>query len=109
MGRVAFAFAPRNEYGVLDHYVTLPSGETVYNPMRVIADGSGCEVVFTLRRQAGMTDEDFARDADAVATDLATLKQVLESRWWRRFGKSPCMSAGRRRRSPGRAGASGSA
>jgi hypothetical protein len=44
-GRVGLAFAPRNEYGVLDHDVTLPSGETIYNPMRVIPDGSGCEVV----------------------------------------------------------------
>jgi hypothetical protein len=51
MGRITFVFAPRNEYGVLDHDVTLPSGEIVYNPMRVIVDGPGCEVVFTLRRQ----------------------------------------------------------
>lgn len=78
MGRVALAFVERNEYGVLDHEVTLPSGETVYNPMRVIPDGSGAEVVFTLRRRPGMSDEDFARDADAVSADLATLKRVLE-------------------------------
>lgn len=74
------AFVSHNAYGVLDHDVTLPSGETVYNPMRVIADGTGCEVVFTLRRQPGMTDEDFARDADAVSADLTTLKEVLEDR-----------------------------
>ena len=78
MGRVVFAFVPRNQHGVLDHDVTLPSGETVYNPMRVIADGSGCEVVFTLRRRPGMSDEDLARDADVVSADLATLKRVLE-------------------------------
>jgi Polyketide cyclase / dehydrase and lipid transport len=78
MGRVGFAFARRNEYGVLDHDVTLPSGEVIYNPMRVIADGSGCEVVFTLRRRPGMSDEDFARDAEAVAADLARLRRVLE-------------------------------
>lgn len=80
IGRVAFAFVPRNEYGVLDHDVTLSSGETVYNPMRVIADRTGCEVLFTLRRQTGTSDEDFARDADAVSADLATLKRVLEGR-----------------------------
>ena len=80
MGRVALAFVPRNNYGVLDHDVTLPSGETVYNPMRVIADGTGCEVIFTVRPQAGMTDEEFERDAAAVATDLAALKRVLEGR-----------------------------
>ena len=48
-GRVGFAFVQRNEHGVLDHYVTLPSGEVVYNPMRVIPDGDSSEVVFTLR------------------------------------------------------------
>jgi hypothetical protein len=79
-GRVGLAFIQRNEYGVLDHYVTLPSGEVVYNPMRVIADESGCEAVFTLRRRPGMNDEDFGADAAAVAADLTRLKQVLERR-----------------------------
>jgi len=77
-GRITFAFVPRNEYGVLDHHVTLPAGEVVYNPMRVIADADQCEVVFTLRRRRGMSDEEFQRDAQAVATDLAALKRVLE-------------------------------
>src|SRR5258708_6937275 len=76
MGRVGFAFAPRNDLGVLDHDVSLPSGEVFYNPMRVLPDGDACEVVFTLRRQQGMTDEEFERDAAAVAADLATLKRL---------------------------------
>lgn len=79
MGRVTFTFAPRNDFGVLDHDVTLPSGETVYNPVRVIADGDGCEVVFTLRQRPGMSDEELTADADAVARDLATLKSLLEA------------------------------
>jgi hypothetical protein len=80
MGRVGVAFVQRNDFGILDHDVTLPSGEVVYNPMRVIADGDVCEVVFTVRRRPGMSDEDFHRDADAVAADLALLKRVLEGR-----------------------------
>ena len=80
MGRVGFAFVAPNELGVLDHHVTLPSGEAFYNPMRVVPGGNSCEVVFTLRRQAGMSDEDFERDAAAVKADLATLKHVVESR-----------------------------
>jgi len=79
-GRVGFAFVQRNEYGVLDHYVTLPSGEAVYIPLRVIAAGSGSEVVFTLRRRPGMSDKDFKADADAMAADLSRLRQVLEAR-----------------------------
>ena len=76
--RVSVAFAPPNDFGVLDHHVTLPTGETVYVPMRVIPDGDGCEVVFTLRRRPGMTDEEFDRDAALVATDLTRLRQAVE-------------------------------
>lgn len=78
MGRVVVDFAPRNDFGVLDHHVTLPSGETVYNPVRVIADGPGCEVVFTLRRRPGVSAEEFRRDEAAVSADLATLKRIAE-------------------------------
>jgi uncharacterized protein YndB with AHSA1/START domain len=78
-GRAAVTFAQRNDFGVLDHYVTTPSsGEVVYIPMRVTADGTGSEVVFTLRRLPGMTDEEFARDEDLVTADLARLKRILE-------------------------------
>lgn len=79
MGEVEVRFVPPNPYGVLDHDVTLPDGTTVTNPMRVLADGQGCEVVFTLRRAEGTSDEDFQADAAAVRTDLATLRRVLES------------------------------
>jgi Polyketide cyclase / dehydrase and lipid transport len=77
-GRVGFAFVERNPYGVLDHDVRLPSGEVIHNPMRVVRDADGCEVVFTLRRLQGMSDEEFARDAKAVAGDLARLKEIVE-------------------------------
>jgi hypothetical protein len=80
MGRIGLTFAPPNEYGVLDHHVALPGGGVVYNPMRVLADGDGSEVVFTLRRAPGLTDAEFDRDAAAVAADLTSLKDVLEQR-----------------------------
>ncbi len=79
MGRVRFTFAPRNDFGVLDHDVTLPSGETVYNPLRVISDGQGCEVIFTLRQRPEMSDAEFQRDSEAVGKDLAALKSLVES------------------------------
>jgi hypothetical protein len=77
-GRVRVTFAPHNDYGVLDHEVLPPSGETVYVPMRAIADGDGCEVIFTLRRIAGMTDAEFERDTALINGDLTLLKEVLE-------------------------------
>jgi hypothetical protein len=78
-GRVGLAFAERNTFGVLDHEVTLPSGDVIYNPMRVVPHGDGCEVVFSLRRLPDMSDEDFARDAALVQADLTRLKHVLEA------------------------------
>jgi hypothetical protein len=81
MGQVTVEFSPRNEFGVLDHVVTLPSGETVYNPLRVIPGGVGqarCEVLFTVRRRAGMSDADMDADVAAVAADLETLRRLLE-------------------------------
>ena len=78
MGRVVVAFAPSNDFGVLDHDVTLPAGETVRNPMRVIPNGDGCDVVFSVRRRAGMSAEDLERDAGRVQADLDTLRRLME-------------------------------
>lgn len=76
MGDVRVRFAPPNDFGVLDHDVTLPSGEVVNNPLRVLEHPGGAEVVFTVR-QLGASDEDFARDCDAVARDLETLRELV--------------------------------
>jgi hypothetical protein len=78
MGDVEVRFAPANPFGVADHDVTLPDGSVTTNPMRVIPDGTGCEVVFTLRRQPGTDDEAYAADAAAIRADLATLTELLE-------------------------------
>jgi hypothetical protein len=77
-GQARVTFTPHNDYGVLDHEVLTPSGETVYVPLRAIADGDGCEVVLTLRRTAGMTDAEFERDTALINNDLALLKAVIE-------------------------------
>jgi hypothetical protein len=47
--------------------------------MRVLADGAGSEVVFTLRRLPQLSDEEFERDAAAVSADLVALKRVVEA------------------------------
>lgn len=78
MGQVKVAFAPRNELGVLDHDVTLPTGATVHNPVRVLPNAKGSEVVFTLFQRPGVSDAEFNQDAGRVEQDLATLKRVLE-------------------------------
>lgn len=78
MGTVKIEFAAKNDFGILDHDVTLPSGVTIYNPMRVIANGDGSEVVFTVYQRPEMSAEMFTEDANAVAKDLETLKTLLE-------------------------------
>jgi hypothetical protein len=79
-GIVRIKFVDRNSLGVLDHDVTLESGEVVHNPLRVIPRADGSEFVFTLIRQDGMTDEELLRDKAAVEADLRTLKDLLERR-----------------------------
>lgn len=77
MGTVTVRFVPRNEFRVIDHDVTLPTGVTVNNPGRVLAHPEGAEVVFTLR-QADLTDEEFDRDSQQVADDRGRLKRLVE-------------------------------
>lgn len=78
MGQVRIRFADRNDFGVLDHDVTLASGVTIHNSMRVLANGEGSEVVFSLFHLPGVSDAKFAGDATWVMKDLETLKRVLE-------------------------------
>ena len=80
LGPMIIRFSPPNEFGVLDHTLVPDSGPPMYNPMRVIRNGDGAEVVFSLFQRAGMSDEEVARDAAWVAKDLAALKELLEAR-----------------------------
>lgn len=77
-GRAKVRFSPRNDYGVLDHWVGMPGAPEVYIPLRMLANGEGTEVELVLFRQPQMSDADFARDAGMVEKDLASLKKVLE-------------------------------
>ena len=71
-------FTARNSFGVVDHTVIRPSGQRVYVPMRLIVNGSGCELLFTLFREPNMSDAQFASDAGFVRRDLNGLKRLLE-------------------------------
>jgi hypothetical protein len=78
LGSVRVSFVPPNEFGVIDHTVTIESGLRVYNALRIVPNGDGCEVMFTLLRLPGMTDEQFAADAAHIQKDLAALKSMME-------------------------------
>ena len=77
MGTVKAKFAAKNKFGVLDHDVTLPSGEKAYNPMRVFPNNDGSEVIFNLYRRPEMSDQMFIEDAKMVTRDLEKLKTLL--------------------------------
>jgi hypothetical protein len=40
LGEVRVRFTPPNDLGIADHDVTLPTGATVHNPIRVIPNGA---------------------------------------------------------------------
>lgn len=46
--------------------------------MRVLSNGVGSEVLFTLFRLPDMSDEKYAEDMRMVERDLRTLKDLLE-------------------------------
>ena len=74
---IRIRFSRPNEFGVLDHIVSAEGKET-HNAVRVVPNGTGAEVMFTLLRAPDMTDEIFAADAAAVERDLHALKALLE-------------------------------
>jgi hypothetical protein len=78
-GPVKVRMAPKNDMGVLDHYVSPAPGVEVYVPMRVVANGPGSEVIFTIFQYPDMSDEQFNRDIGLVERDLNSLKRVLEA------------------------------
>jgi hypothetical protein len=77
-GTAKIRFVDRNNFGVLDHYVTPTPGAEVYVPMRVVPNADGAELLFTLFRLPGVTDEKFEQDKTLVLTDLMALKHLLE-------------------------------
>ena len=78
IGPMSIRFADSNELGVLDHVVSPAPGVEIHVPMRVIPNGSGSEVLFTLFQLPDMTEAKFEEDRQWVQRDLQTLKSVLE-------------------------------
>ncbi|MCF6409918.1 SRPBCC family protein [Pseudalkalibacillus salsuginis] len=77
-GQMNIRFVDQNEFGILDHFVTPSPEESIMVPMRVIPNGTGCEVIFTIFQEPMMSDEQFNQDVFQVQKDLDTLKQLLE-------------------------------
>ncbi|CAN7480424.1 SRPBCC family protein [Pararhizobium sp. LjRoot255] len=79
LGDVRVKFAPRNDLGVMDHVVTMESGLKVNNALRVVPNGDGSEVMFTVLKLPDTSEEQFIADSNWVLKDLNTLKKLLET------------------------------
>lgn len=78
-GPIRIRFTGHNAFGVMDHWVELQDGKMVHVPMRVVANGEGAEVMLTLYRQPGMSEEAFRHDQDWVRRDLQRLRERFSS------------------------------
>ena len=76
-GEVRICFTDHNDFGVMDHSVTLGDGTVIFVPLRVIRNGDGAEVLLTLFRQPKMSDALFAADAEWIVRDLLALKALF--------------------------------
>jgi hypothetical protein len=65
--------------GVLDHEVIQPGKPVVFTPMRVVANQEGSEIIYTMFREPGQTDEEFEESVRGTTANLETLRRVLES------------------------------
>ena len=78
-GTVQISFTTKNQYRVLDHDVTIPSGQIIHVPMRVLPnDRHGSEVIFSVFRQENMNEVHYEEDIGLVLSDLLSLKKIIE-------------------------------
>jgi hypothetical protein len=77
-GLMKVHFVEPNALGVLDHHVTLASGVTVFNAMRVLPNGTGSELVMVLFQAPATSTSEFERDIEAVTDDFARIKKTAE-------------------------------
>jgi hypothetical protein len=78
-GPMKVLFAEQNALGVLDHEVTLASGVRALTSMRVLANGSGSELVMVVFQSPEASTEQFEQDVQAVRDDLVRIKKVAEA------------------------------
>jgi hypothetical protein len=79
MGQRVIRFSPRNPFGVLDYEIFaegMSIGPVV--PVRLYANGDGCELTLFWLQRPGVSLEQFKSDAEWVRSDLTRLKTLLE-------------------------------
>lgn len=75
-GPIRILFSAHNGFGVMDHWVDVGGGRSIYVPLRVVENGTGADVMLTLFRQPEMTDQQFRDDEALVRRDLSALRTL---------------------------------
>ena len=78
-GALRLHFVEANSLGILDHTVTLASGDTIYNAMRVSPNASGSELSMIVLQTPPATSTQFEQDVQAVRDDFGRIKRVVEA------------------------------
>jgi hypothetical protein len=76
-GPIRIRFTDHHPFGIMDHFVDVGTGEEIYMPMRIVANGAGAEALLTLFRQPDMAAEKFEADAEWVLRDLRALRDLF--------------------------------
>jgi hypothetical protein len=74
---IRIRFSRPNDFGVLDH-VVFAEGRETRNALRVVPNGTGAEIMFTILKAPDMSEEVFVADVAAVERDLHALKSQIE-------------------------------
>ena len=77
-GPIIVRFTPHNTFGVMDHFVDTGDGREIHVPLRVVQNGDGTEIMLTLYRQPGTSEERYAADIKLINRDLRSLKALIE-------------------------------
>ena len=67
-------FVERNDFGALDHYVSPTPAQEVLNLMRVVPNGTGSEVIFTLFQLPEMSNDRYAEDLGMVEREFKRVR-----------------------------------
>ncbi len=77
-GKAKLKFNENKSLGILDHkYVD--EGYSWDVPMRVVTSGDFSEVMMTLNKPDGLTDEQFDQRVSEVGEMIVTMKNIIES------------------------------
>jgi hypothetical protein len=78
---VVIRFTAPNAFGVGDYWAFAQgsSNPGPVNPVRVVPNGDGCALLVLLIQRDGVSDEQFASEAEWLKSDLEVLRSMLEA------------------------------